>query len=106
MESREPKDGPTDSETLEYASVSIIRKRFFDRPCRPGKWKVQQLDPMGNLVTVYEPNPAGGADLVIRPELLRPILGIQGPGTCTRTPGCVRYSGMTHFATLIWPTPS
>ena len=29
-----------------------------------GKWKVQRMNGLGQLVRVYGPNPAGGADLV------------------------------------------
>src|SRR5258708_6445013 len=30
----------------------------------PGKWKMSTTDALGNLVTVTEPDPAGGANLV------------------------------------------
>jgi len=57
-----PDGSVTRTEYLSYYGGTFSN---FVRVTDPaGKWKIQQVDAMGNLVNVYEPNPAGGADLV------------------------------------------
>jgi YD repeat-containing protein len=55
-----------------------------------GKWKKQTTDAMGNLVTVTEPNPAGGADHLTNYtyDVLNHLTGVSMPrngNTQTRT---------------------
>ena len=62
-----------------------------------GKWKVQQMDAMGNLVRVIEPNPAGGADLIDGLHVQR--VGADGGCRCrgrSDTDADVRVYGDGH----------
>ena len=54
------------------------------------KWKIQQMDALGNLVRVIEPDPAGGADWITNYtyDALGHLTGVSMPrsnGTQTRT---------------------
>ncbi|MGD0779148.1 MAG: RHS repeat domain-containing protein, partial [Candidatus Solibacter sp.] len=59
------------------------------------KWKVQQIDAVGNLINVFEQNPAGGADWVTTYtyDALGHVISVSMPrsnGIQTRT---FAYSG-------------
>jgi RHS repeat-associated protein len=82
-------DGST--ATTEYLTAyGGVAGSFVKSTDPAGKWKVQRSDAMGNLVTVYEPNPAGGSDWTTSYtySVLGQLLTVTMPrsnGTQTRT---------------------